>query len=94
MKTQHTPTPWILRNNVIQYQDKDEIDWTVTTCRIIKDAQFIVRACNAHDELVEALKIACDIQHETSESRGEIDCTEKTPCIFCSAIAKAEGKGE
>lgn len=40
-------------------------------------------------ELLEVVRVAANIQHETSESRGEIDCTNKTPCIFCQAIAKA-----
>jgi len=43
-----------------------------------------------HTDLLAAMKIAADIQHETSSMRGEIDCTEETPCIFCALIAKAE----
>lgn len=57
------------------------------------DAQFIVTACNAHEELVAALRVAAELQHATSQDRGEIDCTETTPCLFCSAIAKAEKGG-
>lgn len=52
-------------------------------------AKQIETACNAYNGLVKALKVAADIQHETSESRGEITCTEETRCIFCQALAKA-----
>jgi hypothetical protein len=49
--------------------------------------------CNTHraaPRMLEALKHAADIQHETSRWRGEVDCTDETPCLFCAAIAAAE----
>lgn len=49
------------------------------------------RLKTANAKILEALHIAANIQHETASMRGEIECTDETPCIFCSTIAKAEG---
>lgn len=64
--------------------------------KLVARRDFIVRACNSHDELVEALKDAklrlqefigadceCDNTHETNET---ICCL----CEYAAAIAKAE----
>jgi hypothetical protein len=40
------------------------------------------------NEILETLKAAARIQHETSKERGEIDCTAQTPCIFCHAVGE------
>ena len=70
MKTNHTPTPWHLiqteRNDmVISYSD-GELRSHIATCHdqalcpehgtVKANAEFIVRACNHHEELVAALK--------------------------------------
>lgn len=61
----HTPTPWEAEKTMtrgefcwnyhIRAQDKSMI-CTVGPCAQDENMQFIVTACNAHDELVEALK--------------------------------------
>lgn len=43
-----------------------------------------------HERTLETLRVAADIQHETSQDRGEITCTERTTCIFCALIADIE----
>jgi hypothetical protein len=48
------------------------------------------RLIAAAPRMLEALHNAADIQHETSRQRGEVDCTDETPCLFCAAIAEAE----
>ena len=67
MEAKHTPTPW----NVAAYNGSFEIvtdSWDVASgsigdrgpIRNAEDAAFIVRACNSHDALVEALKECAD----------------------------------
>jgi len=71
MKTQnHTPTPWSINRKIKRFIDAGEKgDGLICVCscdpigerdRAIgeADARFIVRACNSHTELVEALKDA------------------------------------
>lgn len=52
----------------------------------------IVRAVNAHGALVAAIQTGADIQHEMSQQRGEADCTDATPCVFCAALRLAGGE--
>jgi hypothetical protein len=40
------------------------------------------------NEILETLKLAAQIQHQTAQDRGEIECTETTPCIFCHAVGE------
>lgn len=60
----HTPTPWHVVNGTqirdeLMPFDKDE-SWTalIATAASEHDSEFIVRACNSHDQLVAALKDA------------------------------------
>jgi len=58
------------------------------------NAAFIVRACNAHEELVEALKAA--LSAETCpccyrDNTGEGGCT-SDDCPGVQAVARAEGR--
>lgn len=53
------------------------------------NAQFIVKACNAHDEMQAALKLALDEIHHPGAARfNDRDIDE----VIRAAIAKAEGK--
>ena len=59
----HTPTPWHIETKKIHFADIYSLSgvW-VAHCESavadsVKDAAFIVRACNAHDDLVEALEM-------------------------------------
>lgn len=55
----HTPTPWILDGDWILKDD----DTPVAAAHVNAEANaaYIVRACNAHERLVEALKEARDL---------------------------------
>lgn len=81
----HTPTPWSydLEDEAILDSDGNFINtWNEGR---IKDAEFVVQACNAYELLMRTV-IA---YHE----RGEMHRigTNKT-CLGCVAIAKAEAK--
>ena len=60
--TQHTPTPWNAENaagdfQALIYGVDDPTGKTIAlTYTGNADAEFIVRACNAHDELVDACR--------------------------------------
>lgn len=64
---QHTPTPWFLSGSGIRIRDKspegNDIAWAEPNFAGGFDdvsranAAFIVRACNAHEELVAALEL-------------------------------------
>lgn len=73
LRAAHSPLPWTLapncrRGNKIQCRDPDGAawPWDVATCYIEapadrtgkNNAAFIVRACNAHYQMLEALKKA------------------------------------
>ena len=75
MKPVHAATPWrvgphTLNDEVIIYNQKACIatvpiwqhqgDTNILLEQAYADAAFIVRACNAHDELVAALRLALD----------------------------------
>ncbi len=64
--TKHTPTPWVVANgvNIIKIGDKENghVNALIATAEqvnvgleAVQNAAFIVRACNAHDELVNVL---------------------------------------
>lgn len=62
---QHTPTPWTVdRNGTIRASSTGPLSNPVHAATIANnndelmeaDAQFIVRACNAHDELITQLR--------------------------------------
>jgi hypothetical protein len=57
----HTPTPWdYYENDGEPAIVTNDGTWrgTVAKVELSEDAAFIVRACNAHDALVEALEMA------------------------------------
>ena len=60
----HTPTPWASNGNRVENRDEHGIvndGWIICDCDgpdAEVNAEFIVRACNAHADLVEALGTA------------------------------------
>lgn len=55
MTTNHTPTPW--RVNTFNGDRQEVLDANGNNACVKANAAFIVRACNAHDELVAALEL-------------------------------------
>ena len=96
----HTPTPWDLRSRSITVKDNGEDivaeangGLSGTIGEAVANAAFIVRACNSHEALVDALSRFDKYleQHSTPELQG----------VWCDAIqalklanAGAESEGE
>ena len=72
----YTPIPWNANGRWL------ETDVTIGVVENVQDAAFIVRAVNAHDDLLELAHAICD----WSKNRKDILLLAKV------AIAKAEGK--
>jgi hypothetical protein len=103
----HTPTPWkvslALENNAPNYYAVTDGKWgspTIAKCYSEADAKHIVRAVNAHEELVnalyEALKIAdyaMDADLFGTKKSGVIrDGVTRRVTVIREALANAEGK--
>lgn len=58
MDAKHTPTPYHADREIITDQHGKEVARTNHTIRIeaYANAEFIIRACNSHEALVEALQ--------------------------------------
>lgn len=56
------------------------------------NAEFIVRACNTHDEMLEALRQAKDWLDEVGCDCGTGEPGTCASCLVDAAIVKAEGK--
>lgn len=99
----HTPTPWIFNQNkgcIEVNGEKLLVNGVSLPCgnhpesnHATANAQFIVRACNAHDELVAALKLAlCQLKVWNSTISQSWEFYRKSPEIqkIEQALANAE----
>lgn len=106
MTITHTPTPWKLENGHSIIADHPFKGAPVATTYKLADngraqqqipqeanASFIVRACNAHDELLAAATSALNLMRMTYSHATDIPKAADTvlPALE-AAIAKAEGK--
>jgi hypothetical protein len=88
MEAKHTPTPWrVVNSTLIKDElmpfDRDEGETALiatagghTTARAEANAAFIVRACNAHDKLIEALELAESVMSFSRGDSYERECTQ------------------
>ena len=99
MSAQHTPAPWEFREDgdANHYCILAGNRWLISflhngeqmTAQQIANAKFIVRACTAHDELLEAAQQA---EHWLGELRsGDQIRPVEILRVLRAAIAKAEG---
>ena len=77
-KTEHTPTPWRtgdLWNTVFGPPNGNPCPEIVATVHGPRkaNAEFIVRACNCHEDLLEACKIALPLLEKLFEVSQAID---------------------
>ena len=97
--SEHTPEPWTTECNV-----PGETPVRITTTHVLasticwaaspEDAEFIVRACNSHEDLLEACKEAIRQSDESLAEDGGFRLPEAQRIydMVTAAVAKAEGK--
>lgn len=90
MSAGHTPTPWSIdpRNGDIV---SGPYNVTIPFACKDEDALFIVRAVNAHDELVEALRRLARLTPEAANASDAHDLHLTVQAIAESALSKALG---
>jgi hypothetical protein len=93
----HTPTPWQVEGSIYEHMaagirggSNRAIAQVWKGPRGHANAEFIVRACNAHDDLVAALKAIVDHNEASYSSEFELFATHVREAK--KALAKAEGK--
>lgn len=88
---QHTPTPWKTGDLYIWGADGEPLDLAARPRPERKaNAEFIIRACNSHDELVAALGSAQSwLAGYMAQTPDLIDVRRKVE----AALAKATGNG-
>ena len=97
-KTQHTPTPWAICQSAPSLIRVDDFILAQTFGRhsssevdeMWANAEFIVRAVNSHEHLLNACKIALP-ELELDARHGEQDAV-KAVKVLKAAIAKAEAR--
>lgn len=104
MTQQHTKTPWRLQHEPNYFNIQTEEGYAIAdTCEYgsvvanrAANAAFIVRACNSHDALVEALEEI--LEHDTPPAKlwsGDSSCsTYDNPRLIAAKAALALAKGE
>lgn len=95
--SKHTPIPWSVDHNCTSFIiDADGV--TVAQVEDDADAEFIVRACNSHDDLLEALKELVKLDDEGEQAFVDMGIQREPehPSIrkARSAIAKATGASQ
>lgn len=102
-RTEHTPTPWFNELSTVyaSHSYQSESDEPPIVCSTINraDAAFIVRAVNAHEELLTALRSAHRaLEYLADPDEEGLKCTGHSRMAQCiqddmmQAIGKAEGK--
>ena len=99
----HTPTPWVAfiggstiavhdehGRPVVQWNGFDSSDFKLRTQAA--NARLIVRAVNAHDDLVAACKRALDVLSATTAADDAGDDEPVDVSWLNAAIARAEGR--
>lgn len=92
----HTNLPWVLKNETAETIDLESTNeaLSINGGAIIArfygiqrktNAAFIVRACNAHDELVKALGHAHSALHEVDGLIGHLPARDLGPLLNVSA---------
>jgi hypothetical protein len=76
MEQKHSPLPWRISNQGDKFSIKSRDELFIVSQLGMANAQFIVRACNAHEELLEAMKkveeMIYDSDNKTARNAAEI----------------------
>lgn len=66
----HTPTPWHvvngtqIRDELMPFDKDESYTALIATAASEHDSEFIVRACNSHDQLVATLKFVANYSND------------------------------
>lgn len=106
-EAKHTPTPWRVRDNgkayffdIVSETDEEVVRQFEEPCSgeggipLRADAEFIVRACNCHDDLLAALRRQLANIERWLDS-GVVATPKESKSIYeqmKAAVAKAEGR--
>ena len=93
MTAQRTPGPWLTREAFASHPTWHVLGPTggcVASLARESNAAFIVRACNAHDDLLAALDVIAHAAEVGGISAGERKGLAMAAKIALAAIAKAE----
>jgi hypothetical protein len=67
--SEHTPLPWCAKEGMIYAENGDgKTIATLNSPAVDADAEYIVRACNCHEELVEACKGLFEAMRESGKN--------------------------
>ncbi len=91
MTQTHTPTPYRINDNDKRQVITGNRTGVIATCQSRENAAFIVRACNNHAALVEALKLVREAGLATNDLRRSLMFSEAMPKVL-AALAAVEGK--
>lgn len=103
-KTQHTPTPYKFMSNggdLYIYAMKDGFTTYIAKCPADSDEkvltmEYLIKAANSHDALVEALEIAIGYVALVADGQKEIPITQNRAKsdsqILGAALAQAKGE--
>ena len=85
-----TPGPWGTKEGMI-YSESDQSGKTIAFCDNKANADFIVRACNAHDDLMEACHQMWAALDERILNASKGSSVKEALEKIKQAISKAEG---
>jgi hypothetical protein len=95
MKTEHTPTPWVLggaSGRMITTPDGYSGDGFLADVDTLANAEFIVRAVNSHDNLVRLLALVRPYVHQVMDMESKEFVGPIIDGILeAESIAQAEG---
>lgn len=94
MNTKHTPLPWAVSGRTIIAGNGRSVcnNGNSSTGQEAENLDYIVRACNAHDDLVAALAALLNLSdYETITGRQDSDGAEFRTSAR-TALAKAKGE--
>lgn len=90
----HTPTPWYHNyDDVLASEEPEDLIatfWHANDGKAVENAEFVVRACNAHDDLVAALSVMVERMERTGRESNLLD--KAIADQSRAALAKAEAK--
>lgn len=85
MNTKHTPFPWHIEKSLNRFEiwpvDNGQTHTFVGVVQRAEDSEFIVRACNSHDELVAACERALPWIGKMIADKAHLNSVAPNDCV-------------